>query len=74
MDRKDNRQQFINFLKKQKCYEQYKINTSNFTNIFDFILKIDEDGWINDVFHNFLTPEGEEYWVRINEIWTSKFQ
>lgn len=74
MDRKDNRQQFINFLKKQKCYEQYKTNTSNFTNIFNFILKIDEDGWINDVMYVFLTPEGEEYWDRINELWLTKFQ
>lgn len=74
MDRKDNRQQFINFLKRQKCHEQYKVNTSNFTNIFNFILKIDEDGWINDVMYGFLTPEGEKYWNRINELWLSKFQ
>lgn len=74
MDRKDNRQQFINFLKKQKCYEQYKINTSNFTNIFNFILKIDEEDWICDLFHKHLTPEGEEYWDRINELWLTKFR
>lgn len=74
MDRKDNRQQFINFLKRQKCYEQYKVNTSNFTNIFNFILKIDEDGWINDVMHGCLTLEGEKYWDRINELWLTKLQ
>lgn len=74
MDKKDSRQQFINFLKKQNCYEQYKNNTSTLTNVFDYIMKINEQSWIAGLFGYYLTPEGEEYWDRINKLWTSKFQ
>ena len=74
MSKEDNRQQFINFLKKQNCYEQYKNNTSSFINVFDYIMKIDAENWINGIFGYQLTPEGIEYWVGMDILWNSKFR
>ena len=74
MDKKGSRQQFINFLKRNKCYEQYKNNASSFVNVFDYIMKIDEEDWICGIFCYHLTPEGIEYWARIDILWNSKFQ
>lgn len=74
MDKEDNRQQFINFLRRNKCYERYINNASGYTNIFDYIMKMNEKNWINSLFFYHITPEGSEYWARINNLWISKFQ
>lgn len=76
---KDIRQQFINFLKKQKCYDNYMENLKTASSPFyenvefkHFLQIVHPKSWISLAFNWDSTLEGYEYWVRLNQMWIRK--
>lgn len=73
---KDIRQQFINFLKKQKCYDNYMENLNTASSPFyenvefkHFLQIVYPKNWIGLAFHWANTLEGYEYWNVIYRKW-----
>lgn len=76
---KDIKQQFINFLKKSKCYNSYMENLKTASSPFyenvefkHFLQIVHPKSWISLAFHWADTLEGYEYWLRLNQMWTRK--
>ena len=75
----DIRQQFINFLKKQKCYDNYMENLkTDFSPFYEnvdfkhFLQIVYPKSWIGLAFHWADTLEGYDYWLRLNQMWCRK--
>lgn len=76
---KDIKQQFINFLKKSKCYNSYMENLKTASSPFyenvefkHFLQIVHPKSWIGLAFHWADTLEGYEYWLRLSQMWTRK--
>lgn len=76
---KDIRQQFINLLKKQNCYDCYMVNFKAdllpfYENVeFEhFLQRIHPRSWFSLAFYWNDTPENYDYWWRLNRIWLYK--
>lgn len=76
---KDIKQQFINFLRKNKCYCKFVKNVggegANDKIIINYVTKCPcYLSWISMNFSWAHTPEGHIFWDRLNSTWKHKFE
>lgn len=76
---KDIKQQFINFLKKQNCYDSYMENLNTASSPFyenvefkHFLQIVHPKSWISLAFYWDTTLEGYDYWLILNLMWGCK--
>lgn len=78
MDR-DVKQQFINFLRKNKCYCKFVKNVggerANDKIVINDVTKYPYySSWISACFSWAYTPEGHAFWNRLSSMWENKFK
>lgn len=78
MDR-DVKQQFINFLRKNKCYCKFVKNVggegANDKIVINYVTKYPcYSSWISANFSWAGTPEGHIFWNRLSSMWKNKFK
>lgn len=79
---KDIKQQFINFLKKQKCYDDYMLyfNTNDsqlYYRDYDFeyfLETVHVKHWLDLAFSWNESLEGHAYWYRLHSLWDNKIR
>ena len=76
---KDIKQQFINFLRKNKCYCKFVKNVggegANDKIVINYVTKDSfYPNWISAYFSWAHTSEGLLFWSKLSSIWNSKFK
>lgn len=67
------KEKFINFLKVNKAHEKFikNLRNSRYSSIDEFEDE-EYDDWILNAFRWDKTPEGEEYWQELDDMWCNQ--